>query len=141
MILTAALAAPGLAQQPPPTPPEPRPTPTEPRPSGSGAADQPDAAKKAADNKEEIEQGIPVTSELVRNTCSPCHKVDEKQRVTRISFRRTTPDGWEETIKRMGSLNGRPLEPATERQIRRSPPHTQALSPDPAKSPAFAGHL
>jgi quinohemoprotein amine dehydrogenase len=119
VILTVALAAVGLAQEAP------------------GPAAQPDAAKKAADNKEEIEQGIPVASEVVRSACSPCHKVDEKQRMTRISYRRTTPEGWEETIKRMASLNGVHMEPAAARQILRYLANNHGLAPEEAKPAAF----
>jgi quinohemoprotein amine dehydrogenase len=119
VILTVALAAVGLAQEAP------------------GPAAQPDAAKKAADNKEEIEQGIPVASEVVRSACSPCHKIDEKQRMTRISYRRTTPEGWEETIKRMVSLNGVHMEPAAARQILRYLANNQGLAPEEAKPAAF----
>lgn len=73
-----------------------------------------DAAKIKQD---EIEQGIPVTNETVRNTCSPCHQVDAKQRMTRISYRRTTPEGWEFTLKRMISLNHLNVDPATAREV------------------------
>jgi len=52
-----------------------------------------------------------VTGALVKQKCSSCHKADEKGRLTRISFRRTTPEGWEETIKRMVSLNNVKIEP------------------------------
>ena len=31
--------------------------------------------------KEDLDAGIPITSELVRKTCSPCHKADDKQRL------------------------------------------------------------
>jgi len=99
------------------------------------AQDKP--ADKPADNKEEIEQGIPVTSELVRNTCSPCHKVDEKQRMTRISYRRTTPEGWEETIKRMISLNGLRMDPDKARQVLRYLADNNGLAPEEAKPAAF----
>jgi hypothetical protein len=34
--------------------------------------------------KEDLDAGIPITNDLVRKTCSPCHKVDEKQRLSRI---------------------------------------------------------
>jgi len=62
--------------------------------------------------KEELDSGIPITNELVRKTCSPCHKADDKLRLSRISWRRTTPEGWEQTIKRMISLDGLKMEPA-----------------------------
>ena len=48
------------------------------------ATEPPDTTKPdtKAEDKEEIEQGIPITSELVRKTCSPCHKVDDKRRMS-----------------------------------------------------------
>lgn len=90
-----------------------------------------------ADNKEEIEQGIPITSEVVRKSCSPCHKVDEKNRMSRISYRRTTPEGWEETIKRMVSLNGVHLEPAQAHQVLKYLANNLGLAPEEAKPAAF----
>ena len=51
-------------------------------------------------------EGLPVKSELVRNTCGACHHVDSEQRMSRISYVRKTPEGWEETIQRMMRLHG-----------------------------------
>ncbi len=95
--------------------------------------------KAAADTarKEEIEQGTPIRSELVRKTCSPCHAVDEKQRMTRISYRRTTPEGWEQTLKRMVSLNNLQLEPAAARDIVKYLSNDLGLAPEEAKPAAF----
>src|SRR5882762_7099620 len=61
-------------------------------------------AAPAAD-PDKKDEGIPVTSDLVKQKCASCHQADDKGRLTRISYRRTTPEGWEETIKRMVSLN------------------------------------
>src|ERR1051326_7958136 len=97
------------------------------------------AGDKKADNKEEIEQGIPITSELVRKSCSPCHKVDEKMRMSRISYRRTTPEGWEETIKRMVSLDGVRVEPGAARQILKYLANNLGLPPQEAKPAALEG--
>src|SRR5581483_8417382 len=66
--------------------------------------------------KEELEAGIPITSEVVKKTCSPCHKTDDKGRMSRISWRRTTPEGWEFTVKRMIGLNNLQIEPADARE-------------------------
>ncbi len=87
--------------------------------------------------KEEIDSGIAIASELVRKTCSPCHKVDEKQRLSRISWRRTTPEGWEETIKRMISLDGLKLEPADAREILKYLADNLGLAPEEARPAAF----
>ena len=68
------------------------------------------------------DEGIPVQSELVRSRCGSCHKADDKMRMTRISYRRASPENWEKTIKRMVSLNHVNLEPAD------APQHPQHLS-------------
>ncbi len=86
--------------------------------------------------KPEPEEGIPVTSDVVRQACGACHKSDDKQRMTRISYRRTTPEGWQETIKRMVSLNGVQLEPDTARQVLRYLANSHGLAPEEAQ-PAY----
>ncbi|HLK17701.1 MAG TPA: hypothetical protein VKT81_02060, partial [Bryobacteraceae bacterium] len=87
--------------------------------------------------KEDLDAGIPITNDLVRNTCSPCHKSDDKQRLSRISWRRTTPEGWEQTIKRMISLNGVKLEPAQAREILKYLADNLGLAPEEARPAAF----
>ena len=87
--------------------------------------------------KEDLDAGIPITSELVRKTCSPCHKADDKQRLTRISWRRTTPEGWEQTLKRMITLNGLKLEPAEAREVLKYLADNLGLAPEEARPAAF----
>ena len=97
-------------------------------------APTPPAAEADGDKKDE---GIPVTSDLVKQKCSSCHKADDKGRLTRISYRRTTPEGWEETIKRMVSLNNVKIEPSEARQVLRYLADHHGLAPDEAKPAAF----
>jgi quinohemoprotein amine dehydrogenase len=111
----AGLAGALLAQQPPP------------------AAAQPEAA----DDDAKKDEGVPVTSQLVRQKCSGCHRADDKGRLTRISYRRTTPEGWEETIKRMVSLNDLKIEPAEARDILRYLADHHGLAPEEAQPAAF----
>src|SRR5438876_6663660 len=92
----------------------------------------PDAQPATAEN-----EGIPVTSDLVKQKCASCHKADDKGRLTRISYRRTTPEGWEETIKRMVSLNTVRLQPAEARDIVRYLADHHGLAPEEAKPAAF----
>src|SRR5689334_17080524 len=61
--------------------------------------------------------GIPVDSPLVRARCGSCHRADDKGRMTRISYRRATPENWERTIKRMVTLNHATLSPDDARNI------------------------
>lgn len=65
----------------------------------------------------ETEPGIPVTDKLTVEKCGVCHRADDKGDLTRISWVRTTPEGWEEVIKRMVRLNGLTLEPGDARHI------------------------
>ena len=83
--------------------------------------------------KPKPEEGIPVTDRLVIQKCSPCHQPDEKGNLTRISWDRTTPEGWEEVIKRMVRLNGLQLKPEEARTILKSLSTTHGLAPDEAK--------
>ncbi|HTS47026.1 MAG TPA: quinohemoprotein amine dehydrogenase subunit alpha [Bryobacteraceae bacterium] len=62
-------------------------------------------------------QGLPVTNDLVRRSCGPCHQSDSQQRMSRISYVRKTPEGWEETIQRMARLHGFSAAPADARKI------------------------
>jgi len=105
--------------------------------AGLFAADVSPNADKEKERQKEIDQGIPITSELVRNTCSPCHKADDKLRLTRISYRRTTPEGWEQTIKRMIDLNGLQVQPEQARLILKYLATNLGLAPEESKPAAW----
>src|SRR5688572_32278378 len=82
-------------------------------------AQQPSPSPSPAAEPKPEEEGIPVTSAAVKEGCGFCHKSDDKGRMTRISFRRTTPEGWQQTIRRMAALNGASLEPDKAREVLR----------------------
>lgn len=73
-------------------------------------------------------QGIPVQSELVRTSCGGCHRVDSAQRMSRISYQRKTPEGWEDTVRRMGRLYGVSLSVPEAREIIRYLADNQGLT-------------
>ena len=77
--------------------------------------------------------GIPVTDALVVAKCSGCHRKDEKGNLTRISWERTTPEGWQEVIKRMVRSNGLQLTPDEARAIVKSLSTSHGLAPEEAK--------
>jgi quinohemoprotein amine dehydrogenase len=79
------------------------------------------------------EEGIPVTSELVLNKCGGCHAKDPKGNLSRISWIRTTPEGWEEAIKRMVRLNGLNIEPSDAKTILKYLSTYHGLAPEEAK--------
>ena len=82
-------------------------------------------------------EGIPVQSDLVRAKCGSCHRSDDKQRMSRISYRRATPENWERTIKRMVTLNHVNLEPADARSILKYLADRQGLAPEEARPIQF----
>lgn len=77
--------------------------------------------------------GIPVSDPTVIKACSGCHKPDEKQQLSRISFRRTTPEGWERTITRMMALNNLKIDAATARAVVKSLSNSHGLAPEEAR--------
>jgi quinohemoprotein amine dehydrogenase len=62
-------------------------------------------------------EGIPVKSELVQDKCGGCHTTDSQQRMSRISYQRKTPEGWQETVRRMVQLHKVSLTPVEARAI------------------------
>jgi len=82
---------------------------------------------------EKPEEGIPVTNPLVIEKCGTCHAKDDKGNLSRISWERTTPEGWEEAIKRMVRLNGLQLTPAEARPILKYLSTYHGLAPEEAK--------
>jgi quinohemoprotein amine dehydrogenase len=82
---------------------------------------------------EPSEEGIPVTDKLTIDRCSGCHTKDEKGNLSRISWIRTTPEGWEEAIKRMVRLNGVKLERADAKAILKYLSNYHGLAPEEAR--------
>jgi quinohemoprotein amine dehydrogenase len=77
--------------------------------------------------------GIPVTDPLVIAKCGTCHARDERGNMQRISWERTTPEGWQEALKRMILVNGVSLTPAEARSIVRYLSASHGLAPEEAK--------
>ncbi len=78
----------------------------------------------------ETEGGIPVTDRLTIAKCGGCHTADAYGNLSRISWIRTTPEGWQESIKRMVQLNGVNLGPDDARQIVRYLANEHGLAPE-----------
>jgi quinohemoprotein amine dehydrogenase len=75
-------------------------------------------------------QGVPITSDAVIRNCASCHTRDSTGRLSRLSYMRKTPEGWETSIRRMVTLNGVQLEPETAREIVRDLSNTLGLAPE-----------
>ena len=101
--------------------------------SGVAAA----AAQEASSGAVLPDGGIPVTSNLVQRVCGTCHRADEQRRMSRISYQRTTPEGWQQTIRRMVLLNDLQIEPADAREAVRYLATNHGLAPEEARLGAF----
>ena len=98
--------------------------------AGSSASARPAAQEKP-------EEGISVTDPLVIAKCGSCHTRDEKGNLSRISWERSTPEGWEESIKRMVRLNGLEITPAEARSVLKYLSTYHGLAPEEAKPVMF----
>jgi quinohemoprotein amine dehydrogenase len=90
-------------------------------------------ANGAAPAPTETEEGIPVTDALTISKCGTCHTKDAKGNLSRLSWERSTPEGWEEAIKRMVRLNGLTIAPAEARSILKYLSTHHGLAPEEAK--------
>lgn len=96
----------------------------------------PPASPGAAPQKKP-EEGIPITSPVVQKACAPCHTLDDKQQMSRISFQRNTPEGWQDTIRRMVALNGLRIDPQTARQVVQYLSNNLGLAPEEVRPAAW----
>jgi quinohemoprotein amine dehydrogenase len=85
----------------------------------------------------ETEAGIPVTDALTREKCGACHTADAKGNLSRISWVRTSPEGWDQAIKRMVRLNGAAVTPEEARHIVHYLADTHGLAPEEAKPVSY----
>lgn len=81
----------------------------------------------------ETDAGVPVTDKLTIEKCGGCHAADDKGNLSRISWVRSTPEGWAQTIKRMVKLNGAPIDPAEARRVVQYLATYHGLAPEEAK--------
>src|SRR5438045_1562011 len=80
--------------------------------------------------------GIPIDDQLTINKCGGCHQRDAKGMMRRLSYMRTSPEVWEQAIKRMVRLNGVVIKPEEAREILHYLSNNNGLAPEEAK-PVF----
>jgi quinohemoprotein amine dehydrogenase len=83
------------------------------------------------------EGGIPIENELILDSCDGCHDTDDTGRMSRISYMRKTPEGWQTTIRRMVILNNVDLEPEAARQIVRYLSNNHGIAPEELRPGLF----
>ena len=94
------------------------------------------ATEQASESVSEPE-GIPITSELVWEACSSCHQLDDQNRMSRISYMRATPEGWQHKMRRMIGLNGLEIEPQMAREIVKYLSNHLGIAPEELRPAAF----
>lgn len=82
----------------------------------------------------EATEGIPINHQLTQDKCGGCHPRDAQGMMRRISYMRTTPEVWEQAIKRMIRLNGLVIKPEEAREILRYLSNNNGLAPEEAKA-------
>jgi quinohemoprotein amine dehydrogenase len=97
----------------------------------------PATGQKPATSTAKPEEGIPVTDQTVLKACGSCHRPDDKSQMSRISFQRNTPEGWQNTIQRMVALNGLNIDSGTARHVVKYLSNTLGLAPEEAKPAAW----
>src|SRR5947209_122847 len=81
-------------------------------------------------------EGIPIDHQLTFNKCGGCHPRDAGGMMRRLSYIRTTPEVWEQAIKRMVRLNDLVIKPEEAREILRYLSTNNGLAPEEAR-PVF----
>lgn len=81
----------------------------------------------------EREEGIPVMDPLVIAKCGGCHARDERGNMQRLSWERTTPEGWQDALKDMILREGLSVTPAEARAIVKYLSSSHGLAPEEAE--------
>ncbi|MBZ5673592.1 MAG: quinohemoprotein amine dehydrogenase subunit alpha [Acidobacteriia bacterium] len=79
------------------------------------------------------EEGIPVNDPLVIAKCASCHARDDRGNMQRISFARTTPEAWQDALKRMILGYGVSVNAPEARSIVKYLSTNHGLAPEEAK--------
>ena len=80
-----------------------------------------------------VSEGIPINDPLTITKCGGCHQRDANGMMRRLSYMRTTPEVWEESIRRMIRLNGVEMKPEEAHQILKYLSANNGLAPEEAK--------
>lgn len=84
-----------------------------------------------------VQEGIPIDHQLTVQKCGGCHQRDASTgMMRRLSYIRTSPEVWEQAIKRMVRLNGLSIKPEEAREILKYLSANNGLAPEEMK-PVF----
>jgi quinohemoprotein amine dehydrogenase len=86
---------------------------------------------------QEDSSGYAIDDATVVAECSSCHAQDEEGRLSRISWLRKTPEGWQTSLQRMAALHGVSVSPEAARRIVRYLANEQGLAPEELRPGSF----
>ncbi|MDX1566587.1 MAG: quinohemoprotein amine dehydrogenase subunit alpha [Longimicrobiales bacterium] len=81
--------------------------------------------------------GYPIDEPTIVAECSTCHTQDEEGRLSRISYLRKTPEGWQQSLRRMMALHGVSLQPEQAQAVVRYLANQQGLAPEELRPGRF----
>ena len=82
-------------------------------------------------------EGYAITHSTTVQACSRCHTVDDQDRMSRISYLRKTPEGWQTSVRRMVALHDVNVSPEQARDIVRYLSNEQGLAPEELRPGLF----
>ena len=88
------------------------------------------ASSQTAPRATTPDAGYAIDHQVTIQRCASCHTRDAEGRLSRISWMRKTPEGWQTSIRRMVSLNGVELSPEEARAIVKYLSDRQGLAPE-----------
>lgn len=95
------------------------------------------ARSAAAQAPKDTTTGYVINDATVLARCSKCHKADSSGHMSRLSYMRKTPEGWETSIRRMVSLNDVQVTPPEARAIVKYLSNQQGLAPEEVRPGRF----
>ncbi|HIF24120.1 MAG TPA: quinohemoprotein amine dehydrogenase subunit alpha, partial [Gemmatimonadetes bacterium] len=95
------------------------------------------AASPSRGYAQDDDVGYPITNQTLIEGCQRCHAVDEAGRMSRISFLRKTPEGWQTSVRRMAALHNAPLTAEGAREIVRYLSDHQGIAPEELRPALF----
>lgn len=95
------------------------------------------AAPALAQTQRDTTPGYPIRDATVIASCRACHTQDSAGRMSRISYLRKTPEGWETSIRRMVTLNGARLDSTAARTVLKYLSNEQGIAPEELRPGRF----
>ncbi|HUF26390.1 MAG TPA: quinohemoprotein amine dehydrogenase subunit alpha [Gemmatimonadaceae bacterium] len=94
-------------------------------------------APGASGQQRDTTTGFPIRSQAVIANCAGCHVRDSAGMMSRLSWMRKAPEGWEASIRRMVTLHNVQVDPAAAREIVKYLSDQHGLAPEELRPARF----